>query len=165
MVQPLPIAPKSSSAEPSEAAANGVANGTARSLSDLVAQQDISSPLDSEMQCLAAAVYFESKGESLAGQLAVARVVIARSESGRFPGTLCGVVHQPSQFSFVRGGRMPAINTAHRHWHNAVAIARIAKDKAWQSPVEGALFFHARHVSPGWRLTRVATIDNHVFYR
>lgn len=161
VVQPLPTTSKSNTPEPSEAAANG----TARSLSDLVAQQDTDSALDGEMHCLAAAVYFESKGESLAGQLAVARVVIARTESGRFPTSICGVVHQPRQFSFVRGGRMPAINTAHRHWRNAVAIARIAKDKAWQSPVEGALFFHARHVSPGWRLTRVATIDNHIFYR
>ncbi|NJP22432.1 MAG: cell wall hydrolase [Hydrococcus sp. CRU_1_1] len=99
--------------------------------------------------------YFESKGESLAGQLAVARVVIARSKSGRFPSTLCGVVYQKSQFSFVRGGGMPPISQASTHWRNAVAISKIALNDSWKSPVEGALFFHARHVSPGWRLTRI----------
>jgi spore germination cell wall hydrolase CwlJ-like protein len=46
-----------------------------------------------------------------------------------------------------------------------VAISQIALDNSWKSPVEGALFFHARYVSPGWRLKRVGTIDNHVFYR
>ena len=138
---------------------------SASSLPELVRLQDISEPLDSEERCLAGAVYFESKGESLAGQLAVARVVIARAKSGRFPTTLCGVVYQKSQFSFVRGGGMPPIATGGTHWRNAVAISRIALDNSWKSPVEGALFFHARHVSPGWRLTRIGSIDNHIFYR
>jgi spore germination cell wall hydrolase CwlJ-like protein len=91
--------------------------------------------------------------------------VIARTQSGRFPSTICGVVYQPSQFSFVRGGRMPSINMGSRHWRNAVAISKIARDASWKSPVEGALFFHARHVSPGWRLKRMGAVDNHVFYR
>ena len=138
---------------------------SASSLPELVRMQDISEPLDSEERCLAGAVYFESKGESLAGQLAVARVVIARAKSGRFPTTLCGVVYQKSQFSFVRGGGMPPIATGSTHWRNAVAISRIALENSWKSPVEGALFFHARHVSPGWRLTRIGSIDNHIFYR
>ena len=46
-----------------------------------------------------------------------------------------------------------------------VAGAQIAHEGTWRSPVEGALFFHAAYVSPGWRLTRVGRIDNHVFYR
>ena len=138
---------------------------SASSLPELVRLQDISEPLDSEERCLAGAVYFESKGESLAGQLAVARVVIARAKSGRFPTTLCGVVYQKSQFSFVRGGGMPPIATGSTQWRNAVAISRIALENSWKSPVEGALFFHARHVSPGWRLTRIGSIDNHIFYR
>jgi len=92
-------------------------------------------------------------------------VVIARAQSGRFPKTLCGVVYQKSQFSFVRGGGMPPISTSSTHWRTAVAISRIALNDSWKSPVEGALFFHARHVSPGWRLTRIGSIDNHIFYR
>lgn len=145
---------------------NGVFNnGDASSLRALVAQQSVESSMDSEMECLAGTVYFESKGESLAGQLAVARVVLGRVESSRFPDTVCGVVYQRKQFSFIRGGRMPRINKRHRHWSNAVAIAKIAVNDAWKSEVEGALFFHARYVSPGWRLQRMARIDNHIFYR
>lgn len=135
------------------------------SLRELVAQQSLDAPLDREEKCLAGTVYFEAKGESLIGQLAVAKVVLARRESSRFPDSICDVVYQRSQFSFVRGGRMPAINTSGKAWRNAVAIAQIALDGDWESPVEGALFFHARRVSPGWRLTRIATVDNHVFYR
>lgn len=137
----------------------------APSLRQLVTSQELPSRLSSELNCLAGAVYFEAKGESLDGQLAVARVVIARSRSGRFPASYCGVVHQPSQFSFVRRGAMPAIPQGSATWRTAVAIARIADGDTWASPVEGALFFHAARVSPGWRLRRVARVDNHVFYR
>jgi hypothetical protein len=138
---------------------------SASSLQELVRLQDTGGELNAEEQCLAGAVYFESKGESLAGQLAVAKVVLARTESGRFPSSICGVVYQKSQFSFVRGGRMPAINKASPSWKNAVAISRIALDNSWKSSVEGALFFHARYVNPGWRLRRLGSIDNHIFYR
>jgi Cell Wall Hydrolase len=138
---------------------------TASSLPAMVRAHGAPGELTAEERCLAGAVYFESKGESLEGQLAVARVVIARAKSGRFPSTLCGVVYQPSQFSFVRGGKMPRIDTGSQHWRNAVAISQIALDDGWKSPVEGALFFHARYVSPGWRLKRMGSIDNHVFYR
>jgi N-acetylmuramoyl-L-alanine amidase len=95
----------------------------------------------------------------------VAHVVLNRAASGRFPSSICGVVYQRSQFSFIRGGRMPAIATGSQDWREAVAIAQIAKSGLWESPVGKALFFHATHVSPGWKLKRVATIENHVFYR
>ena len=137
----------------------------ASSLAALVKSHGSATELDAETRCLAGAVYFESTGDSLAGQLAVARVVLARSKSGRFPSSICGVVYQPSQFSFVRGGKMPRIDTGGSNWKNAVAISKIALDGSWKSPVEGALFFHARYVSPGWRLKRMGTIDNHIFYR
>ena len=144
---------------------SGFIDEGASSLHQLVRQQSVDGSLDEEMKCLAGTVYFESKGESLQGQLAVARVVLARVESSRFPNSICGVVFQRSQFSFVRGGKMPPIRTGHQHWRNAVAIAKIAMNDGWESPVEGALFFHARYVSPGWRMKRLATIDNHIFYR
>jgi spore germination cell wall hydrolase CwlJ-like protein len=138
---------------------------SAASLVQMVAAQPQPAELSRELHCLAGAVYFESKGESLAGQLAVGRVVVARSKSGRFPNSYCGVVFQRSQFSFVRGNAMPSIDKRSRNWRNAVAIAQIAHGAMWQSQAEGALFFHATYVAPGWRLHRMARIDNHVFYR
>lgn len=137
---------------------------TAESLAALVAATPRPATLDPELRCLAGAVYFESRGESLIGQLAVAHVVINRAQSGRFPKSLCGVVHQKSQFSFVRGGRMPAVREG-AQWSNAIAIAQIARDGSWKNHAPGALFFHARYVSPNWRKTRIAQIDNHIFYR
>jgi spore germination cell wall hydrolase CwlJ-like protein len=137
---------------------------TADSLAELVSETKRPVDLDPELRCLAGAVYFESRGESLVGQLAVAHVVLNRAQSGRFPKSLCGVVHQKSQFSFVRGGKMPAVREG-TQWSNAVAIAQIARDGSWKNHAPGAMFFHARYVSPGWRKTRIAQIDNHIFYR
>lgn len=137
---------------------------TAESLAELVAVTPRPAKLDAELRCLAGAVYFESRGESLPGQLAVAHVVINRAKSNRFPSSMCGVVFQRSQFSFVRGGKMPKIREG-RQWDNAIAIAQIAMNESWKNHAPGALFFHARYVSPGWRKTRVAQIDNHIFYR
>lgn len=137
----------------------------ASSLRALVRLQDTSGPLSREMECLAGAVYFESKSEPLAGQLAVARVVMARAASKRFPNSLCGVVYQKRQFSFVRNGRMPRINKGHRQWRNAIAISKIALADAWDSKMEGALFFHANYVKPRWRLKRMGAVGNHIFYR
>jgi spore germination cell wall hydrolase CwlJ-like protein len=138
---------------------------SATSLAALVDAQGAPEELDGDMQCLAGAVYFESKGESLEGQLAVARVIINRAKSGRFADSLCGVIYQPSQFSFVRRGSMPPIRMESRSWRQAVAIAQIAMEDSWDSRAEGALFFHARRVSPGWGKTKLASIDNHIFYR
>lgn len=135
------------------------------SLSQLVALHAGTETASREEECLAGAVYFEAKGEPLDGQLAVAQVIMNRARSGRFPSSVCGVVFQPSQFSFVRGHGFPAIARGSQNWRQAVAIAKIATDDMWDSSVDNALYFHARRVSPGWRLSRIATIGNHVFYR
>jgi N-acetylmuramoyl-L-alanine amidase len=142
-----------------------IAMSPAASLAQLVDATTLPDTLTPEMECLAGAVYFEAKSESLAGQLAVGRVIVARTASGRFPSSYCGVVFQHSQFSFIRGGAMPDINRSSRYWQQAVKIAMIADRGAWKSPAEGALFFHAARVGPVAGKTRVARIDNHVFYR
>ena len=124
-----------------------------------------SDPGSRELECLAVGIYFESKSESLAGQLAVGQVIANRAKSGRFASTYCGVLFQRSQFSFVRGKSYPAPARAGRQWHNAVAVAKIVDQKLHSSPVPNALFFHAKRVSPRWRLSRVGSVGNHIFYR
>ncbi len=138
---------------------------SAASLADLVERTPLPASLSHEMECLAGAVYFEARSETLAGQLAVGRVIVTRAASGRFPSSYCGVVYQPSQFSFVRANAMPAVKHDSAKWQQAVKIAMIADSGAWKSPVEGAMFFHAAHVAPSWGKTRMARVDNHVFYR
>jgi N-acetylmuramoyl-L-alanine amidase len=137
----------------------------AATLAAHVKAQPQAGALDKQLRCLAGAIYFEARGESLDGQLAVGRVVVQRAASGRFPASYCGVVFQRSQFSFVRGQSMPTVAESTAAWQRAVAIARIAHEGSWQSPADGALFFHATYVSPGWRKQRLARIDNHIFYR
>jgi N-acetylmuramoyl-L-alanine amidase len=163
VVQPLPV----ETAAPAPDVVPLVEPQPARapSLAVMVAKQPQPGELSRELHCLAGAIYFEAKSETLTGQLAVGRVVVARAKSGRFPNSYCGVVYQPSQFSFVRGQSMPTIAKKTRQWKNAVAVAQIAHSNAWASPVEGALYFHASYVSPGWRLKRLGRVDNHVFYR
>jgi N-acetylmuramoyl-L-alanine amidase len=134
------------------------------SLSAMVSRYAGNTPGSAEADCLAKAVYFESKGEPLSGQLAVAEVVLNRAKSGRFATSLCGVVKQPSQFSFVRGGGFPpVVNQA--MWQQAVGVAHVAINGLWEGPAKGALFFHATRVSPNWGKRPVATVGNHVFYR
>ncbi len=135
-----------------------------RTLAQLVADYSASTTPDAESECLARAVYYESKSEPLTGQLTVAEVIINRARSGRFPSSICGVVRQPSQFSFVRRGHIPQ-PPINGQWRTAVAIARIAQADLADGGAPRALFFHARHVRPGWRLTRVAPVGHHLFYR
>ena len=133
-------------------------------LSAAVAAQDAPALVDSELKCLAVGVYYESKGEPLAGQLAVAEVILNRTTSGRFPRSVCSVITQRGQFSFVRGGKLPT-PPANAQWRKALAVAQVAQKDLWDSPAADALYFHARYVSPGWKRARVGTIGNHVFYR
>ncbi|HEX9963686.1 MAG TPA: cell wall hydrolase [Allosphingosinicella sp.] len=166
---PIASAPPETAVEPAPAAAPApVAEAekpVRRSLADLVAEYAATGTADAQHECLAGAVYFEAKGEPLHGQLSVAEVVLNRARSGRFPASVCGVVKQRGQFSFIRGGRFPAIARTSLAWKRAVAIARIAVQDLADGPAPKALFFHAKRVSPRWRLTRVAAVGNHIFYR
>ncbi len=120
--------------------------------------------MDDQLHCLATAVYHESKGEPLEGQLAVAQVILNRVESGRFADSVCGVVHQPKQFSFVGQNLKRRSAPA---WDTAVAVSRVALQGAWKQVAPDALFFHATYVSPSWRNVKkkIAAVGMHVFYR
>jgi N-acetylmuramoyl-L-alanine amidase len=123
-------------------------------------------PLDEQTNCLATAVYFEARGESLEGQLAVARVVINRAASGRYPPDWCSVVKQPYQFSFVRHGSFPAADTNCDAWRKAEAIAELAAANVVPSVASNVLWYHADYVNPSWgqRLNMVEKIGAHIFY-
>ncbi|MEA3035297.1 MAG: hypothetical protein QOH04_1059 [Sphingomonadales bacterium] len=136
-------------------------------LDELVGTYEAAAPADREQECLANAVYFESRGEPIEGQLAVAQVVMNRAASGRYPADLCEVITQKAQFSFIRHGRFPAADKASEAWRKAVAVARIAEAKASAAVVPSdCLWYHATYVSPGWgkRLNRQAQIGLHIFY-
>ncbi len=119
--------------------------------------------LTDDVRCLATAVYFESKGEPIEGQLAVAQVIMNRVESGRYAANSCGVIHQAGQFSFVRDGRTDRVGD-NRQWRIAQAVAVIAATRNWKEIVGDATAFHATRVAPKWAMKKVSRIGNHVFY-
>jgi len=125
--------------------------------------------LDEQTNCLATAVYFEARGETLEGQLAVARVVMNRAASGKYPTDWCSVMKQPWQFSFVNphSGRIPAVDYASDAWRKAEAIARLAAANVVPSVSTDVLWYHANYVAPSWRrnLTEAQKIGQHIFYR
>lgn len=133
----------------------------------LVDRYASNAPLDEETNCLATAVYFEARGESLDGQLAVARVVMNRASSGRYPPDWCGVVKQPAQFSFVRNGQFPAIDTSSDAWAKAQGVTRLAIANVMPALPTDVLWYHADYVAPNWRhsLREVEQIGAHIFYR
>jgi spore germination cell wall hydrolase CwlJ-like protein len=121
-----------------------------------------------EVNCLAEAVYYESKGEPHRGQLAVAEVVANRVAHRAFPNTFCGVVHQRTartcQFSWVCSPRRAPRGL---QWERARDIAERVVDGHRPGVVPGAVFFHATYVRPSWANVsrRVSAIGNHIFYR
>lgn len=138
-----------------------------RALGELVNAYAATEVPDSEQDCLASAVYFEARGESIEGQLAVADVVLNRVKSEKYPDTICEVVEQPWQFSFVNAtGRIPEANRASDAWKKAVAISEIALADLDEKVSEGVLWYHADYVSPAWgpRLVREKKVGLHIFY-
>jgi spore germination cell wall hydrolase CwlJ-like protein len=137
-----------------------------KTLRELVeARADTVAP-NADQECIAAAVYFEARGEPIEGQLAVASVVLNRAASGRYPASICAVVTQAAQFSFVRQGKIPPIARATEAWRKALAIAHVAVERLVQQIDSNVLWYHANYVRPAWgrRLLRVTQIGTHIFY-
>jgi spore germination cell wall hydrolase CwlJ-like protein len=124
---------------------------------------------DAEWQCLTEALYFEARGESLDGQVAVAEVILNRVDSPLYPRTVCGVVKQRGgggcQFSYVCDGKRKMREKASADL--AGRIARAMLDGAPRVLTEGATHFHTRGVRPSWakRFAKTAAIGAHLFYR
>jgi len=124
------------------------------------------------LDCLTAAVYYEARSQSLDGQEAVAQVVLNRVRNPAFPNSVCGTVYEGSsrstgcQFTFTCDGSMAArIEPA--AWERARRVAEAALSGFVYTPVGSATYYHTTAVSPWWapKLTRVAQIGAHIFYR
>jgi spore germination cell wall hydrolase CwlJ-like protein len=125
---------------------------------------------DAEWQCLTEALYFEARGESLEGQVAVAEVILNRVDSPLYPRSVCGVVKQRGgggcQFSYVCDGRADRLRDKTAA-DRAGRVARAMLDGAPRALTDGATHFHTRSVRPGWskRFAKTAAIGAHLFYR
>jgi spore germination cell wall hydrolase CwlJ-like protein len=99
--------------------------------------------------------------------MAVARVVMNRAASGKYPPSWCATVKQPWQFSFVlRGGQFPAVDAASDAWRKAQGVARLAAANVVPSLDSNVLWYHATYVAPSWghRLSVAQKIGAHIFY-
>jgi len=128
-----------------------------------------------EMLCLALNDYWEARGESTRGRVAVAQVVLNRARDPRFPNSICGVVTQnPSgktgscQFSWYCDGRSDHPTNA-AAWRQSVLLAKslLTRNNAISDLTHGALWYHNRDVDPGWagRLAFATRVGDHYFYR
>ncbi|MEX0591601.1 MAG: cell wall hydrolase, partial [Xanthobacteraceae bacterium] len=124
-------------------------------------------------KCLADAIYFESRGESERGQIAVAQVVVNRVFSGFYPEDVCGAVYQNAhrylacQFTFACEGKKLVVNDQPA-WERATRIARDMLDgKLWLADVGKATHYHAYWVKPDWirEMRTIKRIGVHTFYR
>lgn len=127
---------------------------------------------NADWRCLSEAIYFESRGEPLAGQVAVAEVVLNRVDDPRYPKTVCGVTHQgvgrgrDCQFSYACDGRADVMNSALPR-QRAEKLAALMLAGRPRTVTDGATNFHATRIHPSWmhRMTRTTTIGHHAFYR
>jgi spore germination cell wall hydrolase CwlJ-like protein len=125
-----------------------------------------------EWQCLAEALYFEARGETVAGQFAVAEVILNRRDLSTYPATVCDVVNQGTgrrfacQFSYTCDGRADRIREP-AAFERVGKIARAMLDGAPRALTEGATHFHTTAVRPRWarRFPQTARIGSHLFYR
>lgn len=142
---------------------------------DLMVDLDSMAVPRSEFVCLALNDYFEARGESLAGRLAVAKVVLNRAMDPRFPKNLCAVIKQNKtrtahrcQFSWYCDGRSdtPYNRTS---WRRSLKLAAavLIKDSSLADPTDGALWYHASFVHPKWsdNLEVSGIVGGHIFYR
>ncbi len=132
---------------------------------------------DEEVMCLAETIYFEARGESVAGQLAVGLVVFNRVEHPKYPDTVCGVTRQAKldhngriirhacQFSYYCDGKEEVIND-NRSWNRARVMAEVLME-GYADFTEGATHYHSKKVSPWWtpHFEHTSTIGQHIFYK
>ena len=145
-------------------------NGVSFSRSWIDAQPAASG--SAQWRCLAEALYFEARGETVKGQFAVAEVIMNRVQSGRFPNSICAVVNQGTgrkyqcQFTYTCDGYAEVIAEP-RAYARVGKVARLTMDNESLNLTKGATHYHTTAVRPRWSriYTRTAKIGVHLFYR
>jgi hypothetical protein len=125
-----------------------------------------------QWKCLSEALYFEARGETIKGQMAVAEVIMNRVDSADYPDSVCGVIHQGTgrkfacQFTYTCDGRAEVINEADAY-EQVGKIARLLLDGVPRKLTKGATHYHTTSVSPSWarKFPKTAKIGSHVFYK
>lgn len=131
----------------------------------LSTEQEVAMDLGQQINCMAKNIYYEAASEPLEGKLAVAQVTMNRTKNPQFPKTVCGVVYQKGQFSWVNEKQYPIRSKS--AWDECMVVARRAltehklHDTIYKTK---SMYYHNNRVNPPWNLKYVARIGNHLFY-
>ena len=137
--------------------------------------------IQDEIDCLAKNIYFEARGESLTGKIAVANVTMNRVKHHKYPSTVCAVVTQAKWYVNWKGNRLPKRNQCQFSWFcdgkadepvdmraykDSVRVAEVVYH-GYRDLTDGSLFYHSTKVEPYWvaSMVRTKSIGAHVFYR
>ena len=114
--------------------------------------------------CLSQAVYFEARGESLLGQVAVATIVMNRVDSKFYPSTVCEVVHEGSQFSFYWDGKHERPDDAEAWLLAMNSAVSVVVEGTRVVALENSLWYHGKNIKVSWseRMRRIE-IGGHAF--
>ena len=136
--------------------------------------------LETALMCMATNIYHEAKNQPMAGQIAVAQVVMNRVNDSRYPDNVCDVVKQgltykngkvvlgKCQFSWYCDGKKDDVNMKSEKWRNSIRYASmVLTNRITLDVTEGATHYHATYVRPAWARTKTKTvrINRHIFYR
>lgn len=143
----------------------GSENAAAQPVANEPEPPRIDASLDaSHVNCMAKVVHHEAGNQPLAGQIAVAQVLLNRVKRG-FGDNVCDVANQPGQF-FRLNRYHPDRKSA--EWAEAVDVARTVLAGEARDWSKGALYFHANWARPNSFFrgrTKVVRLEDHDFYR
>lgn len=147
---------------------------TVTAVTSAQANEEINASTQRQLTCLAQNIYHEAGSESFNGKVAVAQVTINRANNGKFPSTICGVVHQKTQiadrticqFSWVCDPIAKGRRIYSKAWQESREIAHkvLLDGLRLESLGSEALYFHNARVRPQWGLEKIDRIGGHTFY-
>ena len=126
-----------------------------------------------QLECLTRNIYWEAASEPFEGKVAVAQVTLNRMNSGKFPDSVCGVVHQKNvfyekvvcQFSWYCENNHKVKPVHKPMWRESEEVAKKVLLEGFRLPsLHNALYYHADYVNPGWKLPKIEKIGRHIFY-
>lgn len=126
---------------------------------------------EASLACLSEAIYFEAGNAAPAGRRAVGHVILNRVEDPRFPNTICGVVQEGEASGKCQFSYRCQLDTSNIRWPQIMVKAKeTTKNLLFADapdPTDGALYFHAKWMPPGWfnTLKRVGEFGGNIFYR
>lgn len=130
--------------------------------------------IEKQLQCMSRNIYWEAANEPFEGKVAVAQVTINRKDSGKFPDTVCGVVHQKTsylgrvvcQFSWLCEANNPLKPIHPKRYAESEEVAKMVLLEGFRLPnLKEAIYYHADYVQPNWGKQKITQIGRHIFYK